>query len=108
MEGQEDYASGYSGACGLFSRDGACPAGTGLCGSGNQRGGWRAGAYQDALEAVGALQYPGFFICQQDGSGRNGPGEADEWTKDSAWRRLRGLWPGSGPGNVFGGAGRLR
>ena len=45
------------------------------------------------------------FVNKMD---QAGPGEADEWTKDSAWRRLRGLWPGSEPGNVFGGAGRLR
>ena len=65
---------GHTRPCGFFHGDGTCAAGAGLCGSDHKRGGQSHRTGPHSLETVGALRGSGFYFCQQNGSGRGGPG----------------------------------
>ena len=56
-------------------KDGAHPAGTGLCDFGDQRSGWCAGPYTDLVETSEPVSDPNVSFCEQNGPGWNQPGE---------------------------------
>ena len=88
LEGDGYHASGYAGTCGFQRGDGADAAGSGLCGSCDQRIGRSSGACGDPVEAFKAVPDPCFSFCEQNGPAWNEPGKPAGGTAGETGRRM--------------------